>query len=203
LWKFLDEFKPAPVYQLLSEHEDKALESERGYGNAKKPEDYIDNFKKFIQENANKITAINIICTKPAELDRKSLKELYLSLDAAGYTNLNLRHAWKATKNQDIAADIISFIRTLSLGSNLIDHETRIKNAMNKIRNSRSWNKVQAKWLDRFEAQLIHETILRREDLDRPPFNEEGGFIRLNKIFEQQLEGILNTINENLYSETA
>ena len=203
LWKFLDEFKPAPAYQLLSEHADKALESERGYGNAKKPEDYIDNFKKFIQENANKITAINIICTKPTELDRKSLKELYLSLDAAGYTNLNLRHAWKAAKNQDIAADIISFIRTLSLGSNLIDHETRIKNAMNKIRNSRSWNKVQAKWLDRFEAQLIHETILRREDLDRPPFNEEGGFIRLNNIFEQQLEGILNTINENLYSETA
>lgn len=203
LWKFLDEFKPAPTYQLLSEHEDEARAAERGYGLARKPEDYIENFRKFIQENANKISAINLICTKPTELDRKSLKELYLSLDAAGYTDLNLRHAWKATKNQDIAADIISFIRTLSLGSNLIDHETRIKNAMNRIRNSRSWNKVQAKWLDRFEAQLIHETILRREDLDRPPFNEVGGFARLNKIFELQLEDVLQKINENLYSETA
>ncbi len=201
LWKLLDEFKPAPAYQLLSDHEDEARAAERGYGLAKKPEDYIDNFKRFIQENANKITAINIICTRPTELDRKSLKELYLSLDNAGYTDLNLRHAWKAVKNQDIAADIISFIRTLSLGSNLIDHETRIKNAVNKIRNARTWNKVQAKWLDRFEAQLIHETILRKEDLDRPPFNEEGGFVRLNKIFEQQLETVLADINTNLYQD--
>lgn len=203
LWKFLDEFKPAPAYQLVSEHEDKALESERGYGSAKKPEDYIENFRKFIQQNANKISAINLICNKPTELDRKSLKELYLSLDAAGYTDLNLRHAWKAARNQDIAADIISFIRTLSLGSSLVDHETRIKNAMNKIRSSRAWNKVQEKWLDRFQAQLIHETILRKEDLDRPPFNEEGGFTRLNKIFELQLEDVLQKINENLYSEIA
>lgn len=124
LWKFLDEFKPAPDYQLVSEHIDESREVERGYGNAKKPEDYIDNFKRFIEENANKISAINLICNKPTDLDRKSLKELYMLLDAAGFTSLNLRHAWKATRNQDIAADIISFIRTLSLGSNLIDHET-------------------------------------------------------------------------------
>lgn len=203
LWKFLDEFRPTPAYQFVSEHEDMALDSERGYGKAKKPEDYIEGFHKFIQENANKITAINIICNKPTELDRKSLKELYMLLDGAGYTPLNLRHAWKAIKNEDIAADIISFIRTLSLGSNLVDHETRIRNAVNKIRKSKAWNKTQEKWLDRFEAQLIHETILRKEDLDKPPFTEEGGFTRLNKIFEQQLENLLQQINENLYSETA
>lgn len=203
LWKFLDEFRPAPAYQLVSEHPDEVRETERGYGKAKKPEDYIEGFRKFIQENANKIAAINIICNKPTELDRKSLKELYLLLDGAGYTPLNLQHAWKATKNEDIAADIISFIRTLSLGSHLVDHKTRIYNAMNKIRKSKAWNKTQEKWLQRFEDQLIHETILRKEDLDKPPFTEEGGFTRLNKIFEQQLETVLQQINENLYSETA
>jgi type I restriction enzyme R subunit len=201
LWKFLDEFKPAPDYQLVSEHEDEARELARGYGSAKRPEDYIENFRKYIQENANKVTAINLICTKPTELDRKSLKELYLLLDGAGYTDLNLRHAWKAAKNEDIAADIISFIRTLSLGSSLVDHETRIKRAVAGIRKSRSWNKVQEKWLDRFEAQLVHETILRKEDLDRPPFNEAGGFAKLNKIFDQQLESVLSNINENLYQD--
>lgn len=203
LWKFLDEFKSAPAYQFVSEHEDKLLEPERGYGKAKKPEDYIEGFRRFIQENANKIAAINIICNKPTELDRKSLKELYMLLDGAGYTPLNLQHAWKAAKNEDIAADIISFIRTLSLGSNLVDHETRIRNAVNKIRKSKTWNKTQERWLQRFEDQLIHETILRKEDLDKPPFTEEGGFTKLNKIFDQQLEHVLQQINENLYSETA
>jgi type I restriction enzyme R subunit len=203
LWKFLDEFKPTPAYQFVSEHVDEVRESKRGYGKASKPEDYIESFRKFIHENANKIAAISVICNKPTELDRKSLKELYMLLDGAGYTDLRLRHAWKATKNEDIAADIISFIRTLSLGSHLVDHETRIRNAVNKIRAMKSWNKTQEKWLGRFEAQLIHENILRKEDLERPPFAEEGGFIRLNKIFEQQLENLLQQINENLYSETA
>ena len=203
LWKFLDEFKPAPTHQLVSEHTDEAHDPERGYGNAKRPEDYLENFRKYIQENQNKIAAINLVCNKPTELDRQSLKELYILLDNKGFTNLNLRHAWKEAKNQDIAADIISFIRTLSLGSSLIDHETRIRNAIKKIRSMRAWNRVQEKWLDRFEAQLIHESILRKEDLDKPPFNEAGGFAKLNKIFEQQLDMVLNTINENLYSETA
>jgi type I restriction enzyme R subunit len=199
LWKFLDEFKPAPTHQLVSDHTDEAREPERGYGNAKHPEDYIENFRKFIQENANKITAIKLICNKPTDLDRKSLKELYMLLDSAGYTDLNLRNAWKAVKNQDIAADIISFIRTLSLGSSLIDHETRIKNAINKIRKTRSWNKVQEKWLDRFESQLLHESVLKKDDIDKPPFNEVGGFKKLNKVFEEQLDTILKTINEALY----
>lgn len=203
LWKFLDEFKPAPAVQFVSDHVDEAREPEYGYGNAKRPEDYLENFRKYIRENQNKVAALSTICNKPTELDRKSLKELYMLLDSAGFTSISLRHAWKASKNEDIAADIISFIRTLSLGSNLVDHETRIRNAVNKIRRSRDWNKIQEKWLERFEAQLIHETILRKEDLDKPPFKEEGGFERLNKIFENNLTQLLDTINTNLYQDTA
>jgi type I restriction enzyme R subunit len=203
LWKILDEFKATPAFQLVSEHEDEALEPTYGYGKSQKPADYIEGFRKYIQENVNRMTALKLVCNKPTELDRKSLKELHMVLDTAGYTDVNLRHAWKHAKNQDIAADIISFIRTLSLGSNLVDHETRIRKAMNNIRGMREWNKVQLKWLDRFEAQLLHESVLRKEDLDLPPFKEEGGFKRLDKVFEQKLEDILNKINENLYAETA
>lgn len=201
LWKVLDDFRAAPAFQLWSDHPDEAREPERGFGNAKRPEDYITNFKKYLDENANKVAAIKLIRTKPTDLDRQSLKELYMVLDSAGYTDLNLRHAWKDVKNEDIAADIISFIRTLSLGSNLVAHETRIHNAVGKVRGMHAWNKVQQKWLDRFEAQLIHETILRKEDLDKPPFNEAGGFLKLNKIFDNKLESVLNDINENLYKD--
>jgi type I restriction enzyme R subunit len=201
LWKFLDEFKPAPARQLYSEHEDEARPTERGYGNAKRPEDYISNFKKYLEENANRIAAIKMIRTNPTQLDRQSLKELYLALDAAGFTNLSLRQAWKEVKNEDVAADIISFIRTLSLGADLQPHETRIRNAVDKIRRSRDWNKVQLKWLDRFEAQLIHESILQKEDLDKPPFKDEGGFARLNRIFGNELQQVLTELNRNLYSD--
>jgi type I restriction enzyme R subunit len=203
LWRFLDEYKPSPRIMLVSEHEDEFIGIERGYGNASKPEDYLENFSKFIEENKNKISALKVICTKPADLDRKSLRELMIALDQEGYNSNTLKVAWRDAKNEDIAADIISFIRTLAVGSVLTSHEERIKRAVDEIRAMRDWNKVQTKWIDRFEMQLIKETVLRIEDLDDSPFDDAGGFDRLNKIFEDQLENIVDQLNKNLYAESA
>lgn len=203
LWKYLDEFKPAPSIMLVSEHEDEYLGTEKGYGNASKPEDYLENFSRFIEENKNKISALNVICTKPADLDRKSLRELMIALDQEGYNSNTLKAAWRDAKNEDIAADIISFIRTLAVGSVLTSHEDRIKRAVDQIRAMRDWNKVQTKWIDRFEMQLIKETVLRIEDLDDSPFDDAGGFNRLNKIFEHQLPTLVATLNENLYADAS
>jgi type I restriction enzyme R subunit len=199
-WVFLDELKPGPSTQLFSDHEDNFIGMERGYGKAKKPEDYLEGMKRFIEENRNKISALNVICSRPKELDRQSLKELKLLLDEAGYNTRTLNAAWKATKNEDIAADIISFIRTFALGSSLVSHEQRIKNAMSKVRQLKSWNKVQEKWIERFEKQLLQEEVIQVEDLNLDPFNEAGGYERLNKIFEHDLKSVLDVMNENLYS---
>ena len=200
LWQFLDTKIYQPNAQLVSDHKDELLGVERGYGKASKPEDYIEGFKKFIEENRNTILALNIICTKPTELDRKSLKELKLLLDQEGYNDLTLNTAWKNAKNQDIAADIISYIRTLALDTDLVSHEQRIENAINKVKMLKPWNKIQQKWIDRFEKQLLVETVLTKVDLDAKPFSDEGGFTRLNKIFENELENILVVLNENLYT---
>jgi type I restriction enzyme R subunit len=200
LWKFLDELKTAPRVTLVSDHPDQAYGIEKGYGNANKPEDYLDNFAQYIRDNQNKIEALKIVCSRPAELDRKSLRELKLVLDQAGYNSHILNAAWKDSKNENIAADIISFIRTLSIGSSLVSHEERIRKAIDGIKQLKEWNKVQLKWIDRFEKQLLKETILRQEDLDEPPFNEAGGFTRLNKIFEEQLGEVFSQLNKNLYA---
>lgn len=200
LWKFLDEKVVQPKLQYVSDHEDEIIGIERGYGKAQKPEDYIEDFRTFIQENRNKISALNIICTKPASLDRSSLKELKLLLDEEGYNAVSLNTAWKQTKNVDITADIISYIRTMALDTSLVNHEERIHKAVDKIKQNRIWNKIQLRWLERFEAQLIKETIITKEDLDKDPFNNDGGYKRLNKIFENNLDEVLDTLNDNLYS---
>ncbi|AFL86158.1 helicase, type I site-specific restriction-modification system restriction subunit [Belliella baltica DSM 15883] len=200
LWKFLDQLKPDITNPYVYDGDDVFRGIDRGYGKAEKPEDYLDNFARFIQENQNKIEALKIVCTRPTELDRKSLRELMLVLDQEGYNANTLNVAWRAAKNDDIAADIISYIRTLSIGSSLVSHENRVKNAVNKIRQMKDWNKTQTKWIDRFEKQLLKETVLRKEDLDQDPFDEDGGFDRLNKIFEEQLEEVIAEINRNLYA---
>jgi len=203
LWKFLDEFKPPPSAQFVSDHNDEYLGTERGYGKGQKPEDYLNSFKEFLQQNLNKVTALQIICSKPKELDRQSLKELKLLLDQEGFNARNLNSAWKDSKNVDIAADIISYIRTLAIGSTMVSHEDRVKNAVNKVRAMKDWNKIQLKWIDRIEKQLIQETIIKIEDLNKDPFMSDGGFKRLDKIFEHQLTDVIETINDNLYIDTA
>ncbi len=200
LWKFLDQKHYRPKLQFVSEHHDELVRVDRDYGNAKKPEDYIESFKSYIEKNQNEITAIKMICSRPSELDRKSLKELKLLLDHEGFTESNLNYAWKTAKNQDIAADIIAFIRTMALGTDLISKDERIQKAMDKIKQSREWNKTQLKWLNRFEEQLRAETILRKEDLDKEPFKDEGGFNRLNKMFGNNLESLIKTINTEIFS---
>lgn len=203
LWKYLDELKPSPTVQLFSEHEDHLLATARGFGKGQKPEDYLESFEQFIQQNRNKIAALQIICTRPRELDRKSLRELRLQLEQAGFNARTLNTAWKAAKNEDIAADIISFIRTLAVGSALVSHDDRIRNAVNKVRALKNWNKTQNNWIDRFEKQLLQETVLQKENLNESPFTDDGGYQRLNKIFDNQLDEVIDLINDQLYKETA
>ncbi len=200
LWDFLDERIYKPKYQLISEHQDELHDVERGYGKSKKPEDYIESFKAYILNNQEKIKALKIVCTKPSELDRKSLKELKLILDQHGFNVATLNKAWHAVKNEDIVADIIAYIRTLALDITLITPEQRVKKAIQKVKALQTWNAIQLKWIDRFEKQLIAETILTKDDLNKSPFKDEGGYIRLNKIFNNKLDWVLHTINEYLYS---
>lgn len=75
LWNYLDTKIYRPKHQLVSEHTDEYLSTERDYGTAKKPEDYIENFKKFLTENQNQIAALKVIVSKPSALDRQSLKD--------------------------------------------------------------------------------------------------------------------------------
>src|SRR6056297_646990 len=199
LWNYLDTKVYRPKHQLVSDHRDEYLGTERDYGTAKKTEDYIVNFKKFLEENKNQIAALKVIVSKPSSLDRKSLKELRLLLDSKGYNAKTLNAAWRDLKNQDIAADIIAYIRTLTLDVDLVSHQERVNRAFEKVNTMKSWNKIQKKWLDRFQKQLLAETILTKEDLDKEPFRSEGGYNRINKQFEQQLDDVLKTINDNLY----
>jgi type I restriction enzyme R subunit len=125
---------------------------------------------------------------------------LKLVLDQAGFTEKNLQVAWKDWKNEEIAADIISFIRRQALGDPLVSHEDRIKRAMTRIYAMRDWTAIQRQWLERIEKQLVAQTVVDREDFDRGAFAANGGFSRLNKIFQGNFQEILDEINMNLYN---
>ena len=74
----------------------------------------------------NSIAALKTVCTRPTELTRNDLKTLLLELDRHDFTEKQLNSAWHDMTNQDIAADIIAFIRQQAIGSTLISHEQRV-----------------------------------------------------------------------------
>jgi type I restriction enzyme R subunit len=186
---------------VISDREDALLSHTRGYGEGKKPADYLEEFRAFITENMNKIAALYIVCTRPKELTRESLKSLRLELDRHNFTEQQLNTAMKELKNEDIAADIISLIRQQALGSSLLNHETRIARAVERLKKNHSFNKMELNWIDRIEKNLIQESIIDRSTFDAGSFKSSGGFDKINKVFKNQLNEIIGELNDYLYDD--
>lgn len=199
---FLDKFKATGGRNVLvSDHEDELINTQRGYGEGKKPEEYLAGFRAFIEDNKNALDALMVVTQRPRDLTRKQLRVLKLRLDAAGYSETTLRTAWSQVSNQDIAASIIGFIRQQALGSPLVPYQQRVDRAIQTIMASQSWTTPQKKWLERIGKQLKVETIVDREALDRGQFKAQGGFDRLNKVFSGKLEKLLGDLQEELWRD--
>jgi type I restriction enzyme R subunit len=193
----------APMLVPISHHPDVVVAVTRGYGAGQKPEVFLDSFTTFIKNNMNKIAALNIVVQRPRNLTRAGLKALRLELDAMGYSDTSLRRAWSETKNEDIAASIIGFVRQAALGDVLTPFDVRVKSAMQRILSKGSWTEVQRKWLKRIEEQILRELVVDRAAVDEEPFSKDGGFQRLNKVFDGKLEVILADISEEVWRTAA
>ena len=186
---------------VIDDHEDEIISHERGYGDATKPEDYIESFKKFILENINEINALKIVCTKPSELTRETLKELKMELDRHNFTEKQLNTAWNEMTNEDIVADIIAFVRQQAIGSALVSHETRVKNAFAKLKQNHKFNKIQLDWLKRIEKVMLEETVFDEQMLEQGAFKNNGGFKGIDRRFEGHLHEVIMELNQYLYDD--
>ena len=188
---------------VVSDKEDKLLSHTRGYGKAdQRPEDYLDAFSEYVQTNINEIAALKIICTRPRELTRESLKNLRLTLDREGFTTQQLNTAISQLTNEEMAADIISLIRRYAIGSTLISHEARIRRAVDKLKKSHKFSKQELSWIGRMEKYLMEESVLNISVFDEDSrFKSNGGFAKINKVFANKLESIVLELNEYLYDD--
>jgi type I restriction enzyme R subunit len=184
----------------ISNHADRVTDVTRGYRGAEKPEDFLDSFAAFVRDNVNKIAALTVVVQRPRELTRQQLRELRLALDKEQFSETNLRQAWKQAKNEDIAASIIGFIRQAALREPLMPYEKRVERALDAILKSRAWTDPQRQWLRLIGNRLLTELVIDRDVLDNDePFASKGGFNRLNRQFNGELESILSQIGEELW----
>ena len=204
LGELLDEQWKGPAEpQFISEHDDELRAIERGYGQAQRPEDYLEGFTAFVRDPGNDLPALTTVLQRPWELTRADLRALRLALDARGYSETSLATAWRETTNQEMAASIMGYIRQAALGDPLVPYEQRVEKALQRILASRSWTTPQRQWLQRIANQTKAITIVDREALDDDALmfrREGGGWQRLDRMFAGELDGLLRDFQREVWA---
>ena len=201
LW--VDNLKGKKRGHYYSDKADTLLETTRGYGDTEKPEDYLEAFAAFVNENNDTIEAIRIACTKPSDMTRAQLKELKLALDKQNFTESNLNQAISTVKNEEIVADIIAHVRRAVLHTPIRNHEEKVKLAFKKLIEENSFNKMQLDLLEKIKTYMLHESLLNKETFEAPAFKMEGGYARFDKKFAGRLAEIIRQINTYIYEGVA
>lgn len=196
------EARPAQSPVVVDSSADEIVEHSRGYSTGTRPEDYLEEFSRFVQNNRNEIMALNIICTRPKDLIRESLRHLKSLLDSEGFTETKLNTAVAQMTNQEITADIISLIRRMALGSPLVSHETRIRRAVERLKDNHDFSLKELGWLNNIEKFLLSESVINMDTFNEAQqFKSRGGLKKINKDFNNQLENIVFELNEYLYDD--
>lgn len=168
-------------------------------GRELKPQDYLQEFEKFVRENLQHIEALEILLNRPKEFDTRQLKSLRDMLAAQPdflvdkFTEKNLRRAYDRE-----LADIISIIRHAATGSELLTAERRVDKALMRVKSNRVFTNEQEGWLALIRRHLIENLLMEKEDFDYLPiFTREGAsWAKVNKVFDGQLEIIIHEINQ-------
>lgn len=187
-----------PVF--ISDHPYQVIGVDNHFGRA---EDYLQAFSQFIQEHANDIPALMTVLQKPRELTRKELKALAITLDAQGFNEKSLDAAWQAKSNHEIAAGILGYIRQAALGDALVPFAEWVDKAVIAIEAKHTFNPVQKQWLAKLAKQLKSNFVLDRDTLNSGALQKDGGFNRLDKIFDGTLDTLLAEFNESLWEKRA
>jgi type I restriction enzyme R subunit len=152
-----------------------------------------------VAEHQDEIPALLAVTQRPRDLTRAALKELQMNLQEAGFTEANIKAAVRGTTNQDIAATIIGYIRHIMLNEPLVPYEQRVDSAIIKLLESQPWDREQEKWLMRIGKQIKENVVIDLETFDTGAFQQNGGFVRLNKMFNGKLDDILKGIFDSVW----
>ena len=189
--------------QVVSSHDDQLVAVESGYGQGTRPEDYLDAFRQFILDNRNKIVALQVAVTRPRELTRAHLRELRLALAEHDFSEVALRTAWRESKNEDIAASIIGYVRQMALGSPLIPFEARVDRAMKKLLASHAWPLPQQKWLERIAKEMKRAIVIDQTTFEEGAFKNAGGLKNLQHVFKGEALSVIGEIEDAVWEDAA
>lgn len=195
--------EPQGTEQVVSTHDDTLVETAHGYGAWTRPEDYLEAFARFVDENRNQIAALELVLTRPRDLTREHLRELQVALARHDFTERNISAAWKQARNQDIAATLIGYIRQLALGSPLLPFDQRVDRGLARLLASRAWTEPQRRWLERIATTVKSSWVVDATTFTQGAWVSQGGLHTLNRVFDGQALQVVQDLEDAVWEDAA
>ncbi len=193
---------------ILAGFDDKAKETARRY---------VDTFKKFIEENKNELTALQIIYSKPygkRHITYEQIKQLAESIKKPPY-NLTPELLWQAYEHlekakvqhagpQKLLTDIISLVRFAIGTIDVLEPytetvERKYKEWLTQQQvGGRKFATEQLEWLTMIKDHIATSLAIEMADFESVPFYEKGGPVKAYQLFGKELDNILLELNEVL-----
>mgnify|MGYP000129658434 CR=1 FL=1 len=205
LEKLKQEVNSLRALPIFTDIDDEVISIDRLYGQHDKAEDFLEAFDRLVQTNkdANVQPALDAVINRPRDLTRKSLLELQEWFDSQQFDESALRVAWKESKNQDVAARLVGHIRRAAIGDALLPFETRVDNALDRIKAENTWSKAQLSWLERLASSLKDRVVLDDDTFKMGNYKRSGGKRKLMKVFDDQLDDVLDQFSDYIWEEMA
>jgi type I restriction enzyme, R subunit len=172
-----------------------------GTGQEYKPTEYLEAFASFVHEHQDQVQAISILLSSPSGWGAAPLSELRQALTQAPehFTEANLQRAFNAAHNKALV-DIISMVKRAAVETSpLLTAEERVNQAVDHVIADRTLTEAQAKWMEYIRQHLVANLSIEQEDFEAiPVLSDHGGWGRANRVFDGQLTGLLEELNEEL-----
>ncbi|MDP2766635.1 MAG: type I restriction-modification enzyme R subunit C-terminal domain-containing protein [Candidatus Methanoperedens sp.] len=177
----------------------------------------VDTFKKFIEENKDELTALQIIYSKPygrRHLTYEEIKQLAEAIKKPPY-QLTPELLWQAYEQLDkskvrgagaqkLLTNIISLIRFATGRSDVLEPFPETVNQrfnrwiQEQERADVTFTKAQMEWLVMIRDHIASSLSIGMEDFELAPFYERGGVVKALQLFGNRLNNILEELNEVL-----
>ena len=182
-----------------------------------KAQNVVNNFKQFIEENKDELTALQIIYSKlygRRHLTYKEIKKLAEAIEKPPY-NLTPELLWQAYEQLDrskvkgagpqkLLTNIISLIRFATGESDVLEPfpitvDQRFEKWIAEQENIRdSFTQEQMEWLSMIKDHIGSSMSIEMDDFENVPFNQKGGPVKAMQLFGDGLNTIMEELNKAL-----
>src|SRR5581483_6250425 len=140
-----------------------------------------------------------VLLHKPKEWRTDKLDELRQKLTSAAFRETDLQKAHEVVHHKALA-DIISMVKHAAKAEEpILTAEERVDRALKRVKGSKNFSVDQNRWLGLIREHLVKNLTIELDDFRQlQVFERHGVLARARKVFDQQLEPLVEQINEAL-----